>query len=290
MIELFPKPRPVVSAAAALAGWAFVADSAPDPRSLPADAADTVLVYGAVALALAAWAASLSEALRRPAPARRRWWIAVAGLVGALGLLALDAVPGLPTAGAARPAAGVALAGTAVVPLLGWRGLALIGLLPFNPGGLYFGFVVALVGAFALPARLRDAARELVPPRIRDARGWTVAEAVAALALISLALTAASGILVRARAGEERIAEAVLRTRVAEAYVEEARARARTPGSPVRVRAGEPVDPARAGGRAGWTADVEVRPIADGLASVVVRIHGERGSSELRTRIAEAAP
>jgi len=104
----------------------------------------------------------------------------------------------------------------------------------------------------------------------RAERGCTIAEALAALALVSIGLTASFSILVGVREREGAMRDALLRSRVAEHVMERALA---TPFEELRSSV-VPLPPAEVENRKGWRAEVHVRSLGRRLKAVEVVLRG----------------
>jgi len=118
--------------------------------------------------------------------------------------------------------------------------------------------------------------------RRRMEGGWTVAEGLAALALIAVGLTASYSILIRGRALHARIEAAETRAAVAERVMERTVAMRFEDIMPCTLT----LDPAEYDGRIGWAAEVRVEDHGPSLKSVEVIVRGEGRESAFTTMIA----
>ena len=117
--------------------------------------------------------------------------------------------------------------------------------------------------------------RNAIRPR---SAGWTIAEAMAALAVVGIGLTASFHVFYHGRDLDMAAEQAALRSRAAQSMME------RTLVLPYDriVSHSEPLRPERAGGYTGWTAAVRTRPAGRDLKEVHVLVSGAGGRAELR--------
>jgi hypothetical protein len=106
--------------------------------------------------------------------------------------------------------------------------------------------------------------------RGRNEAGWTVAEAIAALALVSLGLTLSFSVLIRMSPTSARIEEAALRAEAAERIME------RTLALPFDEVASRTIrlEPDEVAGRLGWRAVVRVEHRRPSVKSIEVAVMG----------------
>lgn len=128
---------------------------------------ETAIALATVLLISAAWGWSIAE-LRSAEAKRRFWFIVVLFLLTLIGVLSIDAVPGVPSASPAANALVVLVPGSLLVPLVGWRWLLLLMLLIPDGNMRYFGMLLMVVGIFATPGSLSDAIGELWPRPVRE--------------------------------------------------------------------------------------------------------------------------
>lgn len=114
--------------------------------------------------------------------------------------------------------------------------------------------------------------------RISVPRGFTIAESMAALALIGITLCASFQILYQSHELDRRALAASARAQAAERIMERTLA---LPFALISSGRGA-IDPREAGGRRGWTYEIEVRSRA-GPKEVEVIVHGGGRESRLVT-------
>lgn len=109
--------------------------------------------------------------------------------------------------------------------------------------------------------------------------GWTIAEAMAALALLSVGITMSLGIFFRAKDVDRGVAAAETRVALAERWMERTLALSWS-----EMASGSwAVLPAEADGRAGFRVEVRVNPASGKLRAIEVVVRGAGGTTRIET-------